>query len=65
MFELYYVREREFKVMIEFVTRASMRHLCEFSSGKQVDTPLEALKVIDIVLRELAAQRCACSTNSF
>ncbi|GFY98311.1 Stabilizer of iron transporter SufD / Polynucleotidyl transferase [Actinidia rufa] len=50
-------KEREFKVMIEFVAHASMRHLCEFSSGKQVDTPLEALKVIDIVLRELAAQR--------
>ncbi|GFY96289.1 Stabilizer of iron transporter SufD / Polynucleotidyl transferase [Actinidia rufa] len=50
-------KEQEFMVTIDFVTHASMRQLHEFSPGKQVDTPLEALKVIDIVLRELAAQR--------
>ncbi|GMQ06788.1 hypothetical protein CsSME_00051238 [Camellia sinensis var. sinensis] len=34
-----------------------MHQLRGLLSGKQVDTPLEALKIIDIVLRELAAQR--------
>ncbi|KAL7189604.1 hypothetical protein ACSBR1_039284 [Camellia fascicularis] len=50
-------KEREFKVTIKFVAHASMHQLRELLSGKQVDTPLEALKIIDIVLRELAAQR--------
>ncbi|RYR75816.1 hypothetical protein Ahy_A01g000394 isoform D [Arachis hypogaea] len=41
-------REREFKVVIKFAARVSMHQL--------LDTPQEALTVIDIVLRELAAQ---------
>ncbi|MED6110017.1 Protein argonaute PNH1 [Stylosanthes scabra] len=49
-------REREFKVVIKFAARVSMHQLRELLSGKQVDTPQEALTVIDIVLRELAAQ---------
>ncbi|XLS46205.1 hypothetical protein HN51_003070 [Arachis hypogaea] len=50
-------REREFKVVIKFAARVSMHQLRELLvGGKQVDTPQEALTVIDIVLRELAAQ---------
>ncbi|XP_019439647.1 PREDICTED: protein argonaute PNH1-like isoform X2 [Lupinus angustifolius] len=49
-------REREFKVGIKFAARVSMHQLRELLSGKQVDTPQEALTVIDIVLREVAAQ---------
>ncbi|KAE9601850.1 hypothetical protein Lal_00040839 [Lupinus albus] len=49
-------REREFKVEIKFAARVSMHQLRELLSGKQVDTPQEALTVIDIVLREVAAQ---------
>ncbi|KAA8535033.1 hypothetical protein F0562_030036 [Nyssa sinensis] len=50
-------REREFKVTIKFVAHASMLQLRELLSGKQVGAPQEVLKIIDIVLRELAAQR--------
>ena len=57
------VREREFKVVIKFAARVSMHQLRELLSGKQVDTPQEALSVIDIVLRELAAQRCICGCS--
>uniref|UniRef100_A0A5B6ZZU0 Uncharacterized protein n=1 Tax=Davidia involucrata TaxID=16924 RepID=A0A5B6ZZU0_DAVIN len=50
-------KEREFKVTIKFVAHASMLQLRELLSGKQVGTPQEALKIIDVVLRELAGQR--------
>ncbi|KAG5039315.1 hypothetical protein JHK85_011791 [Glycine max] len=50
-------REKEFEVVIKFAARVSMHQLRELLSGKQVDTPQEALTVIDIVLRELATQR--------
>lgn len=45
---------------IKFAAGVSMHQLRELLSGKQVDTPQEALTVIDIVLREVAAQRCVC-----
>ena len=51
------IRKREFKVTRKFVALASMAQLCNLLSGKQVDTPQEALNIIDTVLRELAAQR--------
>ncbi|KAH7849364.1 hypothetical protein Vadar_016819 [Vaccinium darrowii] len=51
------IKKREFKVSIKFVAHANMHQLHELVSGKQVDTPQEALKVIDIVLKELASQR--------
>ncbi|XP_024966350.1 protein argonaute PNH1-like isoform X2 [Cynara cardunculus var. scolymus] len=50
-------KERQFKVTIEFAAHASMCQLHELLSGKQVDTPLEALKIVDLVLKELTAQR--------
>ncbi|KAF7806343.1 protein argonaute PNH1-like [Senna tora] len=42
-------REREFRVRIKFAARVSMHQLRELLSGKQVDTPQEALTIIDIV----------------
>uniref|UniRef100_A0A2N9G3P1 Piwi domain-containing protein n=1 Tax=Fagus sylvatica TaxID=28930 RepID=A0A2N9G3P1_FAGSY len=50
-------REREFQVSISFVALASMHQLRELLAGKPVDTPHKALTIIDIVLRQLAAQR--------
>ncbi|XP_022144917.1 protein argonaute PNH1-like isoform X2 [Momordica charantia] len=50
-------REREFKVQIKFVSLASMHQLRELLAGKQVNNPQDALAIIDIVLRELHAQR--------
>ncbi|XP_052199612.1 protein argonaute PNH1-like isoform X2 [Diospyros lotus] len=56
---------REFIVTLKFVAHASMHQLSELQSGKQLDTPVEAIKVIDIVLRELAAQRYVSSGRFF
>lgn len=50
-------KQREFTVTIEFVAHASMCQLRELLAGKQVDTPSEALKIVDLVLKELTAQR--------
>lgn len=44
-------------MQIKFVTLASMHQLRELLDGKQVNNPQEALTIIDIVLRELHAQR--------
>ena len=44
-------------MQIKFVTLASMHQLRELFAGKQVKNPQEALTIIDIVLRELHAQR--------
>ncbi|CAK9329549.1 unnamed protein product [Citrullus colocynthis] len=58
-------REREFKVQIKFVTLASMHQLRELLDGKQVNNPQETLTIIDIVLRELHAQRYISVGRSF
>ncbi|KAG6662378.1 protein argonaute PNH1-like [Carya illinoinensis] len=50
-------REQQFKVTISFVALASMHQLRELLAGKSVDTPQEALTIIDIVLRQLPGQR--------
>lgn len=42
---------------IKFIATACMNQLCDFLTGKQVDTPRKALNIIDIVLKELTAQR--------
>lgn len=52
-------------MVIKFATRVSMQQLRDLLSGKQVDTPQEALTVFDIVLREIAAQRCAFSFQHY
>jgi len=62
-FQLFCYREREFKVVIKFATHVSMHQLRELLSGKQVKNPQEAISVFDIVLRELAAQRCICGCS--
>lgn len=43
---------------IKFVARAGMDQLHELIPGKQIDTPVEAFKIIAIVLKQLACQRC-------
>ncbi|KAL0906961.1 hypothetical protein M5K25_025496 [Dendrobium thyrsiflorum] len=50
-------REREYKVEIKFVARASMYHLQQFLVGKCAEAPQEAFQVLDIVLRELSSKR--------
>lgn len=52
-------REREFKVTIKFVGITSMVQLREFLAGKQVNVPHEIIRIFDIVLNQLAAQRYA------
>lgn len=52
------LRERKFAVTIKLISQANMLQLRELLAGKQVDNPPQALKIIDIVLRELASQRC-------
>ena len=42
-----------------------MQQLCELLAGKPVDTPHKALTIIDIVLRQLAAQRCIADLHLF
>lgn len=44
-------------MVIKFVALASMVQLRQLLSGKQVDSPQKSIKIIDIVLREIAAQR--------
>ncbi|KAL3535803.1 hypothetical protein ACH5RR_004264 [Cinchona calisaya] len=51
------LRERRYTVMIKFVAQANMLQCREVHCRKQVETNSQALKVIDVVLRELAAQR--------
>ncbi|KAG0503181.1 hypothetical protein HPP92_003253 [Vanilla planifolia] len=58
-------REKEYKVKIKYVARADLHHLRLFLEGKQTDAPQEALKVIDIVLRELSHQRYISVGRSF
>lgn len=50
---------------ISFITLASMQQLRELLAGKPVDTPHKALTIIDIVLRQLAAQRCIADLQLF
>ncbi|XP_043806724.1 protein argonaute PNH1 isoform X2 [Manihot esculenta] len=58
-------KKREFKVTIKFEALASMLQLRELFSGKPVDTPQEAITIIDIILREFAAQRYVSIGRSF
>ncbi|KAG8492724.1 hypothetical protein CXB51_010450 [Gossypium anomalum] len=48
-------REREFKVMIRLAGRTELHRLQQFLQGDQVDVPKDALRALDIVLRELPA----------
>ncbi|XP_031493653.1 protein argonaute 10-like [Nymphaea colorata] len=58
-------REREFKVTLKFIARANLHHLTEFLAGRRSEAPQEALQVLDIVLRELSAQRYRAVGRSF
>ena len=50
-------RQRTFKIVIKFASRADLHHLEMFLAGRQADAPQEALQVLDIVLRELPTSR--------
>lgn len=50
-------RERRFTVTIKFVAQANMHQFHELLSAKRVNTNSQALKILDLVLRELAEQR--------
>nr|AGS47797.1 argonaute 10 [Salvia miltiorrhiza] len=58
-------REREYKVVIKFVAKASLHHLGQFLAGKRADGPREALQILDIVLRELSMKRFCPVGRSF
>ncbi|CAH9052994.1 unnamed protein product [Cuscuta europaea] len=58
-------REKEFKVVIKFASRADLHHLGMFLQGRQADAPQEALQVLDIVLRELPTSRYSPVGRSF
>ncbi|GAA0149641.1 translation initiation factor [Lithospermum erythrorhizon] len=58
-------RQRDYKVAIKFVARANLHHLNQFLTGKRPDGPKEAIKVIDIVLREMSAKRYCPIGRSF
>ncbi|KAI3981946.1 hypothetical protein MKX01_018852 [Papaver californicum] len=58
-------REREFKVIVKFVARVEIDHLCQFLAGKIADAPQDAIQVLDIVLRELPRQRHLSIGRSF
>ncbi|KAJ1431555.1 Ribonuclease H-like superfamily [Sesbania bispinosa] len=47
-------REREYKVVIKFLSRANLHHLGQFLAGKRADAPQETLQILDTVLRELS-----------
>ncbi|XP_019181084.1 PREDICTED: protein argonaute 10-like isoform X1 [Ipomoea nil] len=58
-------REREYKVVIRFVARANLYHMNQFLAGKRADGPQEALKILDIVLREASIKRYCPVGRSF
>ncbi|KAK6913992.1 Piwi domain [Dillenia turbinata] len=58
-------RERQYKVVIKFVSRANLHHLGQFLAGKRADAPQEALQILDIVLRELSTRRYCPIGRSF
>ncbi|WOK92830.1 protein argonaute 1B-like isoform X1 [Canna indica] len=58
-------RQRTFKVVIKFASRADLRHLEMFLGGRLADAPQEALQVLDIVLRELPTSRYSPVGRSF
>ncbi|KDP32340.1 hypothetical protein JCGZ_13265 [Jatropha curcas] len=59
------IKNKEFKVTIKFEAFANMLPLRELLSGKPVDTPQQAITIIDIVLREFAVQRYVSIGKSF
>ncbi|XP_065869022.1 protein argonaute 5-like isoform X1 [Euphorbia lathyris] len=44
-------KDRDFKVAIKFASMVDQHRLREFLSGKQIDSPQEAIQALDIVLR--------------
>ncbi|CAM0947478.1 unnamed protein product [Alopecurus aequalis] len=58
-------RQRNFKVVIKFASRADLHRLGLFLAGRLAEAPQEALQVLDIVLRELPSARYTPFGRSF
>lgn len=58
-------KERRFTVTIKLVAQANMHQYRGLLSAKRVNTNSQALKIIDLVLRELAEQRHVCVGRFF
>ncbi|KAM0946817.1 hypothetical protein DsansV1_C08g0079561 [Dioscorea sansibarensis] len=49
--------QRAFKVVIKFAARVNLHHLELFLAGQLTETPQDAIRVLDIVLRQLPSAR--------
>ncbi|KAJ0968996.1 hypothetical protein J5N97_021873 [Dioscorea zingiberensis] len=58
-------RPEEFKVVIKFAARANLHHLKLFLEGRVAETPQDAIRVLDIVLRESPSARYLPVGRSF
>nr|GEY32569.1 protein argonaute 1-like [Tanacetum cinerariifolium] len=60
-------RERDFKVVIKFSSRADLHHLGMFLARRQADATQKGLQVLDIMLQELSnnRERYLCKTIYF
>lgn len=61
-------RGRDFQVTIEFAAKIRMRAIEDMmrgQAGTHTDRAQDALRVLDIVLRESASERCSSSLNVY
>uniref|UniRef100_A0A7N0TFJ1 Uncharacterized protein n=1 Tax=Kalanchoe fedtschenkoi TaxID=63787 RepID=A0A7N0TFJ1_KALFE len=58
-------RSKDYQVVIRCVARTNLYHLGQFLAGKRADAPQEAIRILDIVLRELSNQRYCPIGRSF
>ncbi|XP_050204990.1 protein argonaute 5 [Mercurialis annua] len=58
-------REREFKVVIKFASKADLHHLKQFLIGRQMDAPQETIQALDIVLRATPSEKYTIVGRSF
>lgn len=56
---------RTFQVVIKYASRADLRHLELFLTGRNAEAPQEAVQVLDIVLREMPTSRYCSVGRSF
>lgn len=61
-------RGRDFHVTIEFAAKIRMKAIADMMAGQagaHADRAQDALRVLDIVLRESASERCSSSLNVY
>ncbi|XP_057955884.1 protein argonaute 5-like [Malania oleifera] len=58
-------RERQFKVVIKFASKADLHHLQQFLRSRQLDVPQETIQVLDVVLREEPSNKYTVVGRSF